>query len=130
MAYAFCAWKFSFHFLNRGQQEQSQIAEILEKVGDDAYSAFSRLRSAMRLHSYNEGAILESIYRNIPIVEWLYEVRLDMVPPVLPPACCRRRCRRAPSLTCRALALSPSPHCPGLCQASHAFQDAPPLARL
>jgi glutamate dehydrogenase len=75
VAYAFCAWKFCFHFLNRGQQEQSQIAEILEKVGEDAYSAFSRLRAAMRLHSYNEGAILETIYRNLPIVEWLYEAR-------------------------------------------------------
>lgn len=74
MAYAFCAWKFTFHFLNRGQQEQSQIANILEKVGEDAYSAFSRLRTAMRLHSYNEGAILETIYRNVSIVEWLYEV--------------------------------------------------------
>lgn len=43
-------------------------------MGEEAFSALSRLRSAMQVHGYNEGTILETVYRNVPIVEWLYEV--------------------------------------------------------
>lgn len=74
MAYAFCGWKFTFHFLNRGQQEQTMLASLLSKVGTDAYHVLSRLRQAMQLHGFNEGVILEVIFRNTEIVEWLYEV--------------------------------------------------------
>jgi glutamate dehydrogenase len=73
LAYAYCAWKFTFHFLNRGQQEQTMLASLLQKVSTDAYSLLSRLRQSIQMHGYNEGAILEVIYRNPELVEWLYE---------------------------------------------------------
>ncbi|EDQ91898.1 uncharacterized protein MONBRDRAFT_17767 [Monosiga brevicollis MX1] len=72
VAYAFCAWKFAFHFLNRGQAAHQQLSELLRHAGDSAASALSELRVAFQTHAFNEGSIQEAIFAQKDLVKHLY----------------------------------------------------------
>ena len=68
MAYTFCAWKFAFHFLNRGQGAHQQLSEMLRHAGDDAAAALSELRVAFQTHSFNEVGAGHAVDRGILLV--------------------------------------------------------------
>eukprot|EP00730_Choanoeca_flexa_P020065 TRINITY_DN9807_c0_g2_i1.p1 TRINITY_DN9807_c0_g2~~TRINITY_DN9807_c0_g2_i1.p1 ORF type:complete len:1038 (+),score=326.03 TRINITY_DN9807_c0_g2_i1:113-3226(+) len=73
VAYTFCAWKFAFHFLNRGQGAHQQLSEMLRHAGDDAAAALSELRVAFQTHSFNEGSIKEAIFSHPELARHLYK---------------------------------------------------------
>eukprot|EP00045_Choanoeca_perplexa_P014322 m.167815 g.167815 ORF g.167815 m.167815 type:complete len:1035 (-) comp16644_c0_seq1:72-3176(-) len=73
VAYTFCAWKFAFHFLNRGQGAHQQLSEMLRQAGDDAAAALSELRVAFQTHSFNEGSIKEAIFSHPELARHLYQ---------------------------------------------------------
>ena len=70
-AYAYSAAKFAFHFLNRGESDHRQVALALQS--SEALAALSRLRAAFRMHAFNEGSIVDAIYKNLELISSLYD---------------------------------------------------------
>eukprot|EP00052_Salpingoeca_macrocollata_P027944 m.267599 g.267599 ORF g.267599 m.267599 type:complete len:1069 (-) comp22804_c7_seq3:147-3353(-) len=72
VAYAYAAWKFSYHFLKRNTREFKQLAHTLS-ANPEGLSLLSKLRTALKAQSFTEGAILDSICCNLEAVTWMYE---------------------------------------------------------
>lgn len=70
-AYAYCAAKFAVHFLNRGERDHRQVALALQS--SEALAALSRLRAAFRMHAFNEGFIVDAVYKNRTLISVLYD---------------------------------------------------------
>lgn len=52
-----------------------QIAKALGKMADqsEALMMLSRIRASLKTNAFNEGTILDAIYRNPGVVRWLYD---------------------------------------------------------
>eukprot|EP00043_Microstomoeca_roanoka_P010747 m.101903 g.101903 ORF g.101903 m.101903 type:complete len:1058 (+) comp14992_c1_seq1:155-3328(+) len=70
-AYAYCASKFAFHFLSRGERDHREVALALQS--SEALAALSRLRAAFRMHAFNEGTIVDTFYANHGMIRLLYD---------------------------------------------------------
>jgi hypothetical protein len=74
IAYAYCAWKFTFTFVSRMTAEFNALNKILRSpalAGDsssEAMSLLSKLRKQVQSHSYTETQILDCIYRYPDVV--------------------------------------------------------------
>ncbi|EGD82878.1 NAD+ dependent glutamate dehydrogenase [Salpingoeca rosetta] len=69
--YAYCAAKFAFHFLNRGERDHREVALALQS--SEALAALSRLRAAFRMHAFNEGFIVDAVITNKQLISVLYD---------------------------------------------------------
>lgn len=71
MCYAYCASKFAFHFLSRGQADRSAIASNLET--EAARAALSRLSAALSDYAFTETTILSVVTNHIDVISALYD---------------------------------------------------------
>eukprot|EP00052_Salpingoeca_macrocollata_P001084 m.23786 g.23786 ORF g.23786 m.23786 type:complete len:1092 (+) comp11091_c0_seq2:190-3465(+) len=72
VAYAYAAWKFAFHFIKRGIDEYTLIANLLRRSHPDALPTLSRLRVTLKMHAFTEGSLRDIILSNVDAVVWLY----------------------------------------------------------
>lgn len=73
VAYTYCAWKFAFHFLNRGVTEYNHIARALKDAGAAALGTLAKLRKSIITQSYTEGFLLDTIFSNPELVRWCFD---------------------------------------------------------
>lgn len=72
-AYAYCAWKFAFHFLNRYEEEYRSLRKTLE-TRPEALQHLLALKASLRAGSFSEGKLREVFCLDhiLPVVKELY----------------------------------------------------------
>ncbi|TDH66376.1 hypothetical protein CCR75_005514 [Bremia lactucae] len=72
IAYAYAAWKFSFHFMHRLPESFAIVSQSLRDKDPHAFARLEQLRSTMKLNTYTESQILDHILSSAEIVRILY----------------------------------------------------------
>lgn len=73
VAYAYAAWKFTFHFMHRLPDAYTVVSKSLRDRDPSAFARLEQLRSTMKLNTFTESQILDHILASAPIVKILYE---------------------------------------------------------
>ena len=73
VTYAYCAWKFAFHFLNRYEEEYSALRESLKNT-PDALQHLMAMKASLRAGSFSEARLMEvfNLEHILPVVKELY----------------------------------------------------------
>lgn len=72
VAYAYAAWKFTFHFMHRLPDAYTVVSKSLRDRDPSAFARLEQLRSTMKLNTFTESQILDHILASAPIVKILY----------------------------------------------------------
>ncbi|KAL3670726.1 hypothetical protein V7S43_003914 [Phytophthora oleae] len=72
IAYAYAAWKFTFHFMHRLPESFAIVSKSLRERDPNAFARLEQLRSSMKLNTYTESQILDHILSSAEIVKILY----------------------------------------------------------
>lgn len=72
VAYAYSAWKFTFHFMHRLPDAYTVVSKSLRDRDPSAFARLEQLRSTMKLNTFTESQILDHILASAPIVKILY----------------------------------------------------------
>uniref|UniRef100_M4BZ98 Glutamate/phenylalanine/leucine/valine/L-tryptophan dehydrogenase C-terminal domain-containing protein n=1 Tax=Hyaloperonospora arabidopsidis (strain Emoy2) TaxID=559515 RepID=M4BZ98_HYAAE len=72
IAYAYAAWKFTFHFMRRLPESFAIVSKSLRDRDPSAFARLEQLRSTMKLNTYTESQILDHILSSADIVKLLY----------------------------------------------------------
>ncbi|EGZ08721.1 hypothetical protein PHYSODRAFT_564655 [Phytophthora sojae] len=72
IAYAYAAWKFTFHFMHRLPESFAIVSKSLRDRDPNAFARLEQLRSTMKLNTYTESQILDHILSSAEIVKILY----------------------------------------------------------
>ncbi|EQC36938.1 hypothetical protein SDRG_05763 [Saprolegnia diclina VS20] len=73
ISYAYAAWKFTFHFLQRLPEAYSVVSDSLRDRDSVAFARLEQLRSAMKQNTFTEAQILDHILASPALVKTLYE---------------------------------------------------------
>ncbi|RLN66715.1 hypothetical protein BBP00_00002023 [Phytophthora kernoviae] len=72
IAYAYAAWKFTFHFMHRLPESFALVSKSLRDRDPSAFARLEQLRSSMKLNTFTESQILDHILSSADIVKVLY----------------------------------------------------------
>ncbi|CAH0476951.1 unnamed protein product [Peronospora belbahrii] len=72
IAYAYAAWKFTFHFMHRLPESFAIVSKSLRDRDPNAFARLEQLRATMKLNTYTESQILDHILSSAEIVKILY----------------------------------------------------------
>ncbi|RLN49732.1 hypothetical protein BBJ29_004568 [Phytophthora kernoviae] len=72
IAYAYAAWKFTFHFMHRLPESFALVSKSLRDRDPSAFARLEQLRSSMKLNTFTESQILDHILSSADIVKILY----------------------------------------------------------
>ncbi|CEG46178.1 nad dependent glutamate dehydrogenase [Plasmopara halstedii] len=72
IAYAYAAWKFTFHFMHRLPESFAIVSKSLRDRDPNAFARLEQLRSTMKLNTYTESQILDHILSSAEIIKILY----------------------------------------------------------
>ncbi|RLN49249.1 hypothetical protein BBJ28_00014881 [Nothophytophthora sp. Chile5] len=72
IAYAYSAWKFTFHFMHRLPESFTVVSNSLRDHDPSAFARLEQLRSTMKLNTYTESQILDHLLSSADIIKILY----------------------------------------------------------
>ncbi|GMF51952.1 unnamed protein product [Phytophthora fragariaefolia] len=72
IAYAYAAWKFTFHFMHRLPESFAIVSKSLRDKDPNAFARLEQLRSTMKLNTYTESQILDHILSSAETIKILY----------------------------------------------------------
>ncbi|CAK5130100.1 unnamed protein product [Aphanomyces euteiches] len=73
ISYAYAAWKFTFHFLQRLPEAYSVVSNSLRDRDAVAFARLEQLRSTMKQNTFTEAQILDHLLASPQIIKILYE---------------------------------------------------------
>ncbi|RQM27954.1 hypothetical protein B5M09_000870 [Aphanomyces astaci] len=73
ISYAYAAWKFTFHFLQRLPEAYSVVSNSLRDRDAVAFARLEQLRSTMKQNTYTEAQILDHLLASPLVIKSLYE---------------------------------------------------------
>ncbi|KAF0685098.1 Aste57867_22972 [Aphanomyces stellatus] len=73
ISYAYAAWKFTFHFLQRLPEAYSVVSNSLRDRDAVAFARLEQLRSTMKQNTFTEAQILDHLLASPHLVKALYE---------------------------------------------------------